>query len=164
MRPDDVGGVHIKYLYHCHRQLWLFARGIRPEHRSNRVAVGEAVHDVHYPRHRVLDLGPDQLDHFDRHGWVHETKSSATPRPADQAQARHYCHRLHQLGVAVAGAIPHYPAIRRTIQLAYDTDAAAAAAHDIREALDAIAQPTPPERLDRPRCHGCSFTDYCWSE
>lgn len=164
MRPGDVGGVHIKYLHHCPRQLWLFARGIRPEQRSHTVAHGQAVHDIAYPRHRVLDLGPDQLDHFDDDGWVHETKSSSTPREADEAQARHYCRRLRELGIAVAGAILHYPAIRRTIHLPYDNAADTAAANDIGEVLTVVERPTAPPRLDRQRCRGCAFIDYCWSE
>jgi CRISPR-associated exonuclease Cas4 len=54
---DDVGGVHIKYLYHCHRQLWLYSRGIRPEHLSTTVQRGEAVHDTTYTRTIPVDLG-----------------------------------------------------------------------------------------------------------
>lgn len=44
MRAD--GGVHVKYLHHCQRQLWLFSRGVRPEHLSPLVQLGEAVHDT----------------------------------------------------------------------------------------------------------------------
>jgi CRISPR/Cas system-associated exonuclease Cas4 (RecB family) len=49
MRPEDVGGVHIRYLHHCHRQLWLYLRGIRPEHLSATVARGAV---LHYPKTR----------------------------------------------------------------------------------------------------------------
>jgi hypothetical protein len=65
MRPEDVGGVHINYLDHCHRQLWLYLRGIRPEYLSATVALGEAVHDVSYPRATPVDLGAACLDHVD---------------------------------------------------------------------------------------------------
>lgn len=47
---DDVGGVHVKYLYHCPRQLWLYVRGLRPEGRSPLVAFGEAVHETSFTR------------------------------------------------------------------------------------------------------------------
>jgi CRISPR/Cas system-associated exonuclease Cas4 (RecB family) len=46
MEAEDVGGVHIKYLHHCRRQLWLYARGVRPEHLNAAVQLGEAVHDT----------------------------------------------------------------------------------------------------------------------
>ncbi|MGW4365458.1 type I-B CRISPR-associated endonuclease Cas1b [Nocardia takedensis] len=65
LTPDDIGGVHIKYLEHCPRQLWLFARGIRPEASSERVLLGEAVHDTSYRREHGVDLGAAKLDHFD---------------------------------------------------------------------------------------------------
>jgi hypothetical protein len=45
------GGVHIKYLHHSPRQLWLYTRGIRPEHLSERVQLGEAVSEPPAPQH-----------------------------------------------------------------------------------------------------------------
>lgn len=164
MDKNDVGGVHIKYLHHCPRQLWLYARGFRPESASDRVRLGEAVHDTTFPRHHSIDLGAFRPDHVDRDGWVHETKSSRRPMPADQAQALHYCHRLHQFGVEIAGAVLHYPATRRTITVPYDDESARIATTGIQQALDVIGLPTPPPRLEPAACRGCSYFDYCWSE
>jgi CRISPR-associated exonuclease Cas4 len=79
MRPEDVGGVHIKYLHHCPRQLWLYARGIRPEHLNPSVLYGEALHNTSYPRSTPIDLGAARLDQLDGECWVHEVKSSASP-------------------------------------------------------------------------------------
>lgn len=164
MRSDDVGGVHIKYLHHCRRQLWLYARGFRPESGSDRVKLGEEVHDTTFPRHHSIDLGSFRQDHVDTDGWIHETKSSRRPMPADQAQATHYAHRLHQLGVPVEGTVLHYPATRRTITVNYDSEAESQARQGIADVLDVISSPTAPERLEPAACHGCSYFDYCWSE
>lgn len=57
----DVGGVHIKYLFHCPRQLWLFARGFRPEALSATVQLGEASSNV-AERCRQLARGLLKLD------------------------------------------------------------------------------------------------------
>ncbi|MBV9030300.1 MAG: Dna2/Cas4 domain-containing protein, partial [Pseudonocardiales bacterium] len=105
---EDVGGVHVKYLYHCPRQLWLFARGLRPERLSSLVQLGEAVHDTTYTRRAPVDLGAARIDFIDGQTWVHEVKSSSRSTEADQAQAIHYCHRLDELGVPVQGGILHY--------------------------------------------------------
>jgi CRISPR-associated exonuclease Cas4 len=161
---DDVGGVHIKYLYHCRRQLWLYVRGIRPEHLSTAVQVGEAVHDTAYARHSPVDLGAAKLDFVDGQHWVHEVKSSSRPTDADRAQAYHYCHQLHRIGIDVQGATLHYPATRRTQRLPYTNEAAAQAETDISEVLTVVSAATSPDRLARGRCRGCSFTDYCWTE
>lgn len=161
---DDVGGVHIKYLEHCPRQLWLFARGLRPEASSERVLLGEAVHDTSYRREQAVDLGAAKLDHFDGQRWVHEVKSSARLTAADRAQAMHYCYRLHHLGVEVAGAILKYPKIRRTERIPYTPDEEAAAASAITRALDILHAPLSPPRLAQRDCHGCSYLDYCWTE
>lgn len=164
IRYEDVGGVHIKYLHHCPRQLWLYTRGVRPEHLSATVQLGEAVHDSTYTRHSPVDLGAAKLDFVDGRQWVHEVKSSARPTPGDRAQAMHYCHQLHRLGVEAQGAILHYPATRRTERLPYTEEAAAEAEADIQAVLNVAAAPSSPDRLTRSRCRGCSFTDYCWME
>ncbi|WP_433177395.1 CRISPR-associated protein Cas4 [Actinoallomurus sp. CA-150999] len=164
MEEEDVGGTHIKYLYHCRRQLWLFIRGIRPEHLSTTVQTGEAVHDTTYTRNTPVDLGAARLDFLDGQRWVHEVKSSVRPTPADEAQARHYCHRLHRVGVDAQGAILHYPKTRRTKRLAYTQQDADQAQADIANVLATAALIISPERLARDACRGCSFTDYCWME
>lgn len=161
---EDIGGVHIKYLYHCRRQLWLFARGIRPEHLSASVQLGEAVHDTSYTRNSPVDLGAARLDFVDGRHWVHEVKSSSGPTPADQAQARHYCHRLHLLGVDVQGAVLHYPKTRRTQRHPYTPQEAHQAATDIADVLAVATAEQSPERPARSHCRGCAFADYCWME
>lgn len=164
MEPSDVGGVHIKYLHHCRRQLWLYTRGIRPEYLSARVELGEAVHETTYPRSTPVDLGAARLDHVDGAHWVHEVKSSSRTTPADHAQAIHYCHQLHRLGVDARGAILHYPKTRRTTRIGYGPDEAAQADSDIQTVLTVSQQPTSPPRLPRSACRGCSYFDYCWTE
>ncbi|EFC81108.1 CRISPR-associated protein Cas4 [Parafrankia sp. EUN1f] len=164
MDAADVGGVHIKYLHHCRRQLWLYLRGIRPEHLSARVRLGEAVHDTAYGRFRPVDLGAAKLDHLDGDLWVHEVKSSRRPTAADEAQALHYCHRLADVGVDVRGAILHYRPTRRTVRLPFDDACRDRAAADVAAVLAVAAETTTPQRLDRPACTGCSFLDYCWTD
>ncbi|PPK66223.1 CRISPR-associated protein Cas4 [Actinokineospora auranticolor] len=153
---DDVGGVHIKYLYHCPRQLWLYARGIRPEHLNDTVRLGEAVHDTSYTRHTPVNLGAARLDFLDGRLWGHEVKSSNGPTQADEAQGRHYCHRLRAVGIDANGTVLHYPKTRRTHRHPFTDEAARQAQADIESALTTIARPTSPDRLPRRRCVGCS--------
>jgi CRISPR-associated exonuclease Cas4 len=164
MDTEDVGGVHVKYLHHCRRQLWLYLRGVRPEHLDASVQFGEAVHDTSYPRSTPIDLGAARLDHLDGEQWVHEVKSSSAPTDADAAQAVHYCYRLHEVGVPAKGAILHYPKTRRTRRIAYSGESVAAAEGDIIAVLAVAELPVSPPRLSRTACRGCSFIDYCWTD
>ncbi|CAO5240395.1 CRISPR-associated protein Cas4 [Frankia sp. AgKG'84/4] len=164
MDATDVGGVHVKYLHHCRRQLWLFARGIRPEHLSERVRLGEAVHETSYDRYREVDLGSAKLDHLDGELWVHEVKSSRHPTAADEAQAMHYCLRLTELGVEARGAVLHYRPTRRTIRIPFDDEHRTAASRDVATVIDVVSTASSPPRLERAACKGCSFIDYCWTE
>lgn len=164
MRAEDVGGVHVKYLLHCERQLWLYSRGIRPEHLNSLVQLGEAIHETSYTRRAPVDLGAARLDYLDGQAWVHEVKSARRPSTADEAQAMHYCYLLHQAGVQAEGAVLHYPATRRTHRITYDADRARAAVDTIDAVLQVVHQLTSPDRIARTRCRGCSFFDYCWTE
>lgn len=164
IRPEDVGGVHIKYLHHCRRQLWLYARGFRPEALSSAVQLGEAVHETSYTRSSPVDLGAARLDFLDGEYWVHEVKSSARSSKADEAQAMHYCYRLHEVGVPAQGGVLHYPKTRRTKRLAYTAAQAEHAREDIADALDVMNADASPPKLARSGCRGCSYLDYCWNE
>ena len=163
IQHDDVGGVHIKYLHHCRRQLWLYARGVRPEHLSERVQLGEAVHEASYDRSKEVDLGAARLDHLDGSAWVHEIKSSAAPTPADEAQALHYCLRLREAGVDAQGAILHYPKTRRTVRIPWTPEREAQAHADVQAVIVTVSEPDSPPRLPRSSCRGCGYADYCWA-
>ncbi len=161
--PADIGGVHIKYLHHCRRQLWLYGRGFRPEHLSDPVQLGDAVNDTSYTRTSPVDLGAARLDFIDGQKWVHEVKSSAGPTKADEAQAMHYCFRLKEIGIDARGGILHYPKTRRTRRLSYTQTEEARARADITEALSILQAGQSPPRLGRADCRGCSYLDYCWT-
>lgn len=161
---DDIGGVHVKYLLHCPRQLWLYSRGYRPEQGSDLVAFGEAVDETSYVRQREVDLGAAKIDWVTTGAVVHETKSSRAPSEQHAAQVRHYCLLLEQRGVAVRGGVLHYPVIRRTVQVSWDAAARATALAADRDARAVISLLAPPPRLARAQCRDCSFTDYCWGD
>lgn len=159
-----IGGVHIKYLTHCPRQLWLYARGYRPEHRSDTVAYGEAVDETTYTRRRDIDLGEAKVDWVTTGAVIHETKSSRKPSPQHETQVRHYSLLLERRGVNVTGGIVHYPLIRRTITVTWNAAARADAEAAEHHARTVIAAHQPPPRLDRRQCRGCSYIDYCWGD
>lgn len=161
---DDIGGVHIKYLVHCPRQLWLYSHGYRPEAGSETVAFGEAVDDTTYRRHHDIDLGAAKVDWVTRGAVVHETKSSRRPSLQHDAQALHYCLLLARRGVNVREAVVHYPLIRRTTRLTWDAQARKTAEETEACARQIIAASTPAARLSRTACRGCAYLDYCWGE
>jgi CRISPR-associated exonuclease Cas4 len=163
---DDVsglGGVHIKYLVHCPRQLWLYMKGYRPERRSDAVQYGEAVDETTYTRRRDLDLGEAKIDWVTTGAVIHETKSSRAPSEQHEAQVRHYCLLLERRGVTVRGGVIHYPLIRRTVDVAWDSTARTLAEETESRAREVIAAAVAPPRLDRAKCRRCSYLDYCWS-
>ncbi|MBU7600235.1 CRISPR-associated protein Cas4 [Streptomyces sp. P38-E01] len=160
----QLGGIHIKYFHHCPRQLWLYARGYRPEQRSELVAFGEVVDDTTFTRRRDVDLGEAKIDWVTAGAIVHETKSSRAPSPSHAAQVRHYCLLLERRGVSVRGGTVHYPLIRRTTDVPWGADARAEAETSEEQARAVIAAAEAPARLKRSACRGCSYLDYCWGD
>lgn len=160
---EDIGGVHIKYLHHCRRQLWLYGRGFRPEMHSDLVQFGEAVHETSYSRTAPVDLGAARLDFIDGENWVHEVKSSSGPAEADEAQIIHYCYRLRQAGIDARGGILHYPKTRRTHRVMFPENGTAKALEDIDAALAVLTSSPSPPRIGRAGCRDCSYLDYCWA-
>jgi CRISPR-associated exonuclease Cas4 len=160
----DVGGVHVKYLYHCPRQLWLYLHGYRPEAASDLVSLGEAIDSTSFSRRRALDLGEARIDWVEGRAEVHEAKSSRAPSDAHLAQVRLYCDALERRGVVVRGAVVHYPLVRRTVRLAWDDGARAGARDDRGRVVSVSAMPKAPPRLERRLCRGCSYADYCWGD
>ncbi|MEV8287868.1 CRISPR-associated protein Cas4 [Streptomyces niveus] len=163
-RNAPLGGVHIKYLHHCPRQLWLYTRGYRPEQRSELVAFGEVIDDTTFTRRRDVDLGEAKIDWVTTGAVVHETKSSRAPSAAHAAQVRHYCLLLERRGVTVRGGTIHYPLIRRTTDVPWDAAARAEAEASESRARATIEAHEPPPRLNRANCRGCSYLDYCWGD
>lgn len=161
---NGIGGVHIKYLWHCPRQLWLYANGYRPEHYSETVAYGEVVDETTFTRRRDIDIGEAKIDWVTVGAVVHETKSSRKPAAQHEAQVLHYCLLLERRGVNVSRGVIHYPLIRRTVEVRWNPQKRAEAEDNEQRALQVIAAPKPPHRLPRPQCRGCSYTDYCWGD
>lgn len=159
-----LGGVHIKYLHHCPRQLWLYSRGYRPEQRSDLVAFGEVIDDTTFTRRRDVDLGEAKIDWVTTGAVIHETKSSRAPSAAHAAQVRHYCLLLERRGVTVRGGTIHYPLIRRTTEVPWNDTARAEAEESESRARATIEAHEPPPRLTRANCRGCSYLDYCWGD
>lgn len=162
-RREDVGGVHAKYLAHCRRQLWMYLHGIRPESRSDLVAVGEFVADTTYPRKREIDLGAVRIDWMDEDGNPHEVKSSLRHNEQHDRQAELYLLRLEDIGMSPTHAVIHYPRTRRTRRVAWNPDARARAQQTVEAVLAVADLAVLPARLERYRCKGCAYTDLCWA-
>lgn len=162
MSDEELGGVHLQYLYWCQRRLWLYAHGFKPEFLSDKVAMGKAVDRMTYVREHEIDLGQARIDWVKTGAWVHERKTGSVIHPADEAQVRHYCLLLSRLGVEVEGGEIHLPLIRRTKKILWNEETLALALEDEQKALDVINKTECPERISRKGCQGCAYKEYCY--
>jgi CRISPR-associated exonuclease Cas4 len=103
-----------------------------------------------------------RIDWVDGRLWVHEVKSARPPDDAHTTQVRLYCLALADRGVEVHGAIVHHPLARRNVTVLFDDAARASAVADRAQVVKVSGAPSVPARLERARCTGCSYLDYCW--
>jgi CRISPR-associated exonuclease Cas4 len=162
LNVQDVGGLHVKYLHHCPRQLWLYARGFRPEANDDLVSFGTVIDATTFQRKRPIDLGAARPDWVDGDGWIHERKSSRHEQPGHREQVRLYCLLLKEAGTDVRGGILHYPLTRRTVRVPFDKSTEKAAVADRVRVVEIVGRETSPERIERGRCKGCAYVPYCW--
>ena len=92
-----VTGTMISYLYVCPRQLWFFQNHIEMEHTSDRVAMGQLLHEDSYSREKRKERLIDDLiriDFVDKDGILHDVKSSPSMQKAHEMQMLYYLYLL----------------------------------------------------------------------
>jgi CRISPR-associated exonuclease Cas4 len=68
LEKSPITGTEIAYLYICHRKLWLFRKGIRPENEHTNVQIGKFIQESTFLRHMNKKEVP--LGHIGRVDWA----------------------------------------------------------------------------------------------
>ncbi len=160
-----ITGTEINYLHVCHRKLWLFHNGIRPEFENDLVQLGRLLQDTSYPREeKDIPIGTiGVVDWADwKNGIIHETKRGKTPGAGDEAQVGYYMWYLNAQGLAIHQAVLHYPLQRRTKNLGWNTELADKIEADLKKCEDILSGPLPPVKR-YGYCKNCSYESLCFA-
>lgn len=157
-------GKEIYYLHVCHRKLWLFNHGIRPEMENDHVKIGMLIQQTSFSREKkeipIGDIGV--LDWADfKDGIIHETKKGKTFSSADRAQVAYYLWFLNKNGVPVYEAQIHYPAVRKTDCVTWSAELEQQVERDVVRCCEICAADSPPEVLNSPLCQHCAYQEVC---
>ena len=162
----NLTGQDINYYYICHRKLWLYRHGVRPELENDNVQIGMHIQEKSFSRQKKeIPIGIEGvLDWADfADGIIHETKKGRSPHAADEAQVRYYMFVLNKNGVVVREAEIHYPLLRKTKRILWDEAAEKQTEKDINETESIISHDCPPSRLESGICRKCEYEEICYT-
>ena len=161
---NPITGTEMAYLYLCHRKLWLFHHGIRPENENVTVQIGRHIGETTFKRaHKELKLGSIGVVDWAElaHGVIHETKKSKCPMDADIAQVRYYLWWMRDQGMNVDRCIIHYPRQKQTRTVDWIDEMAQQVKGDLEAAREIVNQPQPPPFRKLKWCRSCAYADLC---
>ena len=164
----NITGTEMAYLYICHRKLWLFHHGIRPENENANVQIGRFIQESSFTRHEnkkevVLgEIGVVDWAELDK-GVIHEIKKGKAPFMAEEAQVRYYMWWLRARGVNVHTCIIHYPKQKRTDELTWSADMEQSVTADLAEARRVVENPEPPLSANGAICRSCAYEEFCFA-
>lgn len=161
----NITGTLINYYFHCHRQVWLFAKKVVMEQNEDAVRSGRFISENTYERERhELRIGDMVLDFYDRKTHtVNEVKRSSKMKELHIVQVQFYIYKLELLGInGVKGRI-RYPSEKITIEVPYGAEEKEIIIKAIKGIEDILALPAPPPVIVKPFCPKCAYFDLCYS-
>ena len=161
-----VTGTMISYLHVCPRQLWFFQNHIEMEHTSDRVAMGQLLHEESYSREKRKERPINDrnlIDFIDKDGILHDVKSSPSMQKAHEMQILYYLYLLKQKGAPNRKGVINYPRQRRTVEVELTPEKEREVEEAIREVKEISDLPTPPDVGFMKICKSCSYLELCWS-
>ena len=168
LKHSPITGTEIVYLYICHRKLWLFRKGIRPENEHANVQMGKFIQESTFLRHQNKKEIP--LGHIGRVDWaeldkgiIHEVKKGRAPSKAEDAQTRYYLWWMRSKGIPVTECVIHYPKQKRTKKLSWDLKVAKAVEQDLAEVRKIISLSMVPPLTEKTYCKSCAYEEFCFA-
>lgn len=163
-----ITGTHFNYYQVCHRELWLFAKGINMEQNSDLVYAGKLIHEESYPqrseRYEEIEIDGIKVDFYDaKRKVIHEIKKSDKVEQAHEWQLKYYLYVFERNGIENVSGILEYPKLRKTKEVFLsdvDRDTIKEKEQKIKEIMECDICP-PLEK--KGICRNCSYYDFCYS-
>ncbi len=160
-----TNGTKVNYWAVCPRKLWLFAKGVRLEPLSDRVALGRLFHQQAYPDARRRELLIDNLikiDLLESENKLLEVKYSRKLIDAARLQLAYYLLYLRRLGAGDLVGELRFPRERRREELRLSPELEAEVTRALRGVARVEAMAKPPEVDFMPVCRVCAYAELCW--
>lgn len=161
-----TNGIKVNYFVVCPRKLWLYAKGIRMEPLSDRVALGRLLHERAYPdlpRREVLIDDLIKVDMLEHENKVLEIKHSRKLIDAARLQIAYYLFYLNRIGAGELIGELRFPKERRKEEVRLTPDLEIQVIEALREIQNIEQLPQPPKVDFMPICRVCAYCEFCWA-
>ncbi len=160
-----TNGIKVNYWAICHRKVWLFAKGLRMEPLSDRVALGRLLHERAYPdlpRREVLVDDLIKVDLLEHESKVLEIKHSRKLVDAARLQVAYYLLYLRWLGAGELVGELRFPKERRKEEVRLTPELETQVMEALRDIQRIEALPSPPQADFMPICRIWAYCELCW--
>ncbi|RKQ88677.1 CRISPR-associated protein Cas4 [Brockia lithotrophica] len=160
-----TNGIKVNYWVVCHRKLWLFAKGLRMEPLSDRVALGQLMHERAYPgtpRREILIDKLIKIDLLESEGKVLEIKYSHKLAEAARLQLAYYLAYLRWLGAGELVGELRFPRERRREEVRLTPELEGRLAEALRGVQQVEQLSAPPSAESTTICRVCAYRELCW--
>jgi len=160
-----TGGLKVNYWAVCPRKLWLFSKGLRQEHTSDRVLLGQVLHQrfrLHTPRREVMLDELIKVDILEGQGRVLEVKYSRKLAEAARLQVAYYLMYLRRLGAGELVGELRFPKERRREEVRFTPELEEKVAQALRGIAQVEALDSPPRVEWMSICRACAYAELCW--
>ncbi len=160
-----TNGIKVNYFVVCPRKLWLYAKGLRMEPLSDRVALGRLLHERAYPdlpRREVLIDDLIKVDLLEHSQKILEVKHSRRLVEAARLQVAYYLLYLKWLGAGELTGELRFPKERRKEEVHLTPELEAQVMEALRDIQRIEAMPNPPQVDFIPICRVCAYCELCW--
>lgn len=161
-----TNGIKVNYFVVCPRKLWLYAKGIRMEPLSERVALGRLLHERAYPdlpRREVLIDDLIKVDVLEHENKVLEIKHSRKLIDAARLQIAYYLFYLKRIGAGELVGELRFPKERRKEEVRLTPELEIQVTEALREIQNIEQLPQPPKVDFMPICRVCAYCEFCWA-
>jgi CRISPR-associated exonuclease Cas4 len=160
-----TNGIKVNYWVVCQRKVWLYAKGLRMEPLSDRVALGRILHERAYPnltRRELLIDNLIKLDLVEHESKVLEVKYSRKLVDAARLQVAYYLLYLRWIGAGELVGELRFPKERRKEEVRLTPELEEQVMDALRGIQRIEQMPSPPQADFMPICRVCAYCDLCW--
>jgi CRISPR-associated exonuclease Cas4 len=159
-----VTGVHVNYFFVCKRKLWLFAKNIKMEEKSELVKMGKLIDEHSYKREKKHINIDDtiNIDFLGTEGLIHEVKKSKSIDTADIFQVKYYLYYLYKRGVENVRGMINYPKLKEKVNVALSGEDIEKIESVMTEIGTILKKEKPPPIKKTRVCKKCAYYELCF--
>jgi CRISPR-associated exonuclease Cas4 len=159
-----INGTMINYYFHCHTQLWLYAKRVGFESSSDEVKLGKSLEKVNKHRVKEVHFRKFSVDKLTK-DYIIEIKKSDSNILGAKWQLIFYLYKLEQIGVSKKGRLEFFENLhqnKRRFELVLNERTKQKLFKILKDIKQIISLPAPSKPVLENKCNGCAYYDYCF--